>query len=128
MIILIWYKGSVFVYERGILVEEIFLLFFLFALQRARVALGKRGHKTHGMKLLFLFMFLAIPAAYLIGYHLNMQLYVLRLDVFLCAITLSFLIFECLLGLLWGVAVADTLVPRIVLAVALLLIITVASV
>eukprot|EP00928_Gymnodinium_smaydae_P084084 TRINITY_DN67336_c0_g1_i1.p1 TRINITY_DN67336_c0_g1~~TRINITY_DN67336_c0_g1_i1.p1 ORF type:complete len:186 (-),score=28.40 TRINITY_DN67336_c0_g1_i1:145-666(-) len=116
LILLLWYKTIVFVYPLYAILEESAMLLCFLALQLSRLGLGAHGHRTDSVLLLAAFVWLALPAAFVVNYYLNLQVYVLRLDVFACAVLLAALAIEALLGLLRGALCADSLAERGVLA------------
>eukprot|EP00933_Yihiella_yeosuensis_P039853 TRINITY_DN34023_c0_g1_i1.p1 TRINITY_DN34023_c0_g1~~TRINITY_DN34023_c0_g1_i1.p1 ORF type:complete len:182 (-),score=22.09 TRINITY_DN34023_c0_g1_i1:339-884(-) len=119
LVLLLWYKANVFVYTLGTLIEEAMLLILIFALQRIRLSLGSRSCRTQGAGLAAVFIFLALPLAFLFGYHLNFQVYVLRLDVILASAALTSLALEVCLLAIYGIGVAEGVAERALIGIGL---------
>ncbi|CAK0804048.1 unnamed protein product [Prorocentrum cordatum] len=111
----LWYKGLTFVYPTGAIVEEMVFLVSFYALQRMRLFFGLQGLKTQRKPMIVAFVWMAVPAACAIGYHINFQVYVLRLEVIACAISLFLLAVETTFGCMLGVFSADSLLEQCVL-------------
>lgn len=116
---MLWYKGFTFVYPTGIIVEEVVFLVSFYALQRLRLFFGTQGLKTQRKPMIMAFVWMAVPAACAVGYHINFQVYVLRLEVILCAIALFLLAVEATFGFVIGAVLADSVLEQAVLGVGL---------
>merc|ERR1712228_927245 len=92
-------------------------LLSLGVLEQARLSLGKLGRRTGRPGLLSVFVWLSVPAALLVGYHLNFQVYVLRAEVLLSAFALLLLGLEAVLALVVGIAIAGGALERVVTAI-----------
>uniref|UniRef100_A0A6T0T0Y9 Uncharacterized protein n=2 Tax=Alexandrium monilatum TaxID=311494 RepID=A0A6T0T0Y9_9DINO len=117
LLTLLGYKGGAFVYPGGTLAEEAAVQVFLAMLLHARCALGSRARRAESPSLLAAFVWLALPASYLLGYFLNFQAYVLRLDVVLCGLAYAVLGVETLFSMWFGIAIAESKGQWIVVAI-----------
>eukprot|EP00747_Dinoflagellata_sp_TGD_P168777 gnl/TRDRNA2_/TRDRNA2_195982_c0_seq1.p1 gnl/TRDRNA2_/TRDRNA2_195982_c0~~gnl/TRDRNA2_/TRDRNA2_195982_c0_seq1.p1 ORF type:complete len:201 (-),score=26.31 gnl/TRDRNA2_/TRDRNA2_195982_c0_seq1:186-788(-) len=102
LLVLLWYKGRRFTYPPGTLAQEVVVLLMLLSLQTLRLEVGKRGRKVHHAGLIGIYVWLALPAAFLISYHLNFQVYVTQLEIIICALSLAVLGLEAAAGLAFG--------------------------
>jgi hypothetical protein len=117
LMVLLWYKGAMFEYPPGAVLEELMILILLTALQQSRLALGTRACKTQDALNLGIFVWLALPGAFLICYGLNFQVYVLRVEEVICAVALGFMGLEVVLGLLLGFSFAGHAESRLAFTV-----------
>eukprot|EP00929_Paragymnodinium_shiwhaense_P050269 TRINITY_DN25320_c0_g1_i2.p1 TRINITY_DN25320_c0_g1~~TRINITY_DN25320_c0_g1_i2.p1 ORF type:complete len:191 (-),score=35.13 TRINITY_DN25320_c0_g1_i2:614-1186(-) len=81
LVVLLWYKANLYVYPGLALLQELLLSCCLLLLQLSRLYVGRRAWRMESGLLLALFVWLGLPVAFLIGYHLNFQVYVLRIEV-----------------------------------------------
>lgn len=114
--VLLWYKSTTLLYPPGAAVQEAAVLILLFVLQSSRLSFGSRGQKIESAHMLAVFIWLTLPAAVLIGYHLNFQVYVLRIEELVCTISLCDLGLEGVLSLALGFRCAESLKDKIMLA------------
>ncbi|CAK9044342.1 unnamed protein product [Durusdinium trenchii] len=113
--ILLWYKTQVFTFTVDSIAEEVAVLVFLALLLHSRLALLGRGYGTHRVSLLIFVAWLGPVAAFMFGYHLSYQVYVLHLEEILAMGGLCLLLLEALLLSLLGIVLAESLPERLVL-------------
>ncbi|CAL1160312.1 unnamed protein product [Cladocopium goreaui] len=113
--ILLWYKTHVFTYTIDAVAEEAVVLFFFAVLLHSRLALLGRGYGTKRASILMLVTWLGPVVAFIYGFHLSYQVYVLQLDVILASVGLGSLMLEAVLIAVLGLVLADNLAERLVL-------------
>ncbi|GBN01454.1 hypothetical protein AVEN_259010-1 [Araneus ventricosus] len=97
--LLLIFKKIFFVYPTGNLLFEIALLVFLFGIESVRNFLGKKGNLTERLLSVVLSLLLTIPVACGICYFLWFQTYVLKVDLIISIVLLSFIAFQTLFAI-----------------------------
>lgn len=106
--ILLWYKTHVFTYTIDAVAEEAVVLFFFAVLLHSRLALLGRGYGTKRASILMLVTWLGPVVAFIYGFHLSYQVYVLQLDVILASVGLGSLMLEAVLIAVLGLVLTLT--------------------
>merc|ERR1719191_856874 len=89
--VLLVYKGNTFVYAPQALGTEVFLELLLVGLESFRCSFGTFGNLHKKAGILGAFLWMTLPAAFLIAYQMNFQVYVLRADIILGGAAATFL-------------------------------------
>ncbi|KAK7866041.1 hypothetical protein R5R35_008553 [Gryllus longicercus] len=92
-------KSIALPYPAGNIVSELLLLLFLSGVEGARILLGLKGNLLQKTLFLVLFVIFTAPSTLGVVYYLVWQTYVLKIDMLLCAIQLTFYGLEFLLSL-----------------------------
>ncbi|KAJ9601155.1 hypothetical protein L9F63_000675 [Diploptera punctata] len=87
-------------YPTGTIISEFILLIFLSCIEALRIFLGRKGNLTERSFCVLVSIVLTIPSIFGVLYFLIWQTYVLRLEVILCAIQLTFQGLELVFALL----------------------------
>lgn len=115
MALLLWYKTQVFKYSPDSIAEEVSILVCFAVLLRSRVALADRGCGTKRAAPLISVLWLGLPTAFLFGFHLSYQVFVLHADELLASLGLGLLGLEAFLFGLYGSIVANDATERLLL-------------
>ncbi|GBF88318.1 transmembrane protein [Raphidocelis subcapitata] len=94
------YKGLALPYPPGRFAAEFTFVWLWLLVEPGRLFLGSKGNKTEQPGPLLFSLLLAVPIVAFLVYHVKFQTYVLKLEVLLNAISLSFLGLQVLLGCL----------------------------
>ncbi|XP_067013356.1 transmembrane protein 216 [Anabrus simplex] len=86
-------------YPTGILATEFSILFFLCCNESTRIFLASKGNLTRRVATILKSVGLTVPSVLGVVYLLVWQTYILRLEVILCGIQLTFQALETLLAL-----------------------------
>eukprot|EP00802_Teleaulax_amphioxeia_P012109 Tamp_12147.p1 GENE.Tamp_12147~~Tamp_12147.p1 ORF type:complete len:185 (+),score=13.65 Tamp_12147:326-880(+) len=93
-------RASAYVRTGGRLAGEIVLLFAHAIVEGCRLLLGSKGNKTEHRVLVILFMILSVPSVLVNVFYMELQTYVLRLDLILNIVCLAFIGLEIVVGIL----------------------------
>ncbi|KAK3585673.1 hypothetical protein CHS0354_020239 [Potamilus streckersoni] len=99
-ILLFVYKGETLPYAYGVLAAEVILVFILAGIEALRIFFASKGNLTERILGVIVSILLSIPAILGAVFILLWQTYVLRADVILAAIQLSFLGLELIFGII----------------------------
>jgi transmembrane protein 216 len=103
-ILLYVYKAVVYYYPSQYLGWEMTAVFMYFAIEIVRLMIGSKGNKTSDTQSVITFWVLTVPILVYHSYLLDLQTYVMRVDLVLNGIGIFFVALEFLLsiGLLLG--------------------------
>ncbi|XP_078000552.1 transmembrane protein 216-like [Glandiceps talaboti] len=94
------YKGETFPYPYSNIVGEVSLLFLIIPVEKMRLTLGKKGNLTERVVSLLLSVVLSIAMIFCHIYLLIWQTYVLRAEIILNSIQLTFLGLELIFSII----------------------------